>query len=177
MQAQVSSVIKCSGDCIGFGAVLPLSVFADKLPIQQTKEFWKKKVQGTKETEEQLASALKSSKTAILISERVLNAPPELATPLVAGLAQELKMLAGLKPEVPESKHGQCQLFLHCATAYVDSGERAHDLGAVPVTAASSSSSVCMLCCCQFCILNSTEFGWLLPLLSLDMFPSSRYIQ
>lgn len=114
-------------------------MFGDKVPVQQALQFWKKRVQGSKYVQEELADALEGSKTAILISERVLNAPPELAPPLVAGLASEVKALAAEK-NAPERVHARFNLLLHCATAYVDSGAGAHDLGAVPVSTASASS-------------------------------------
>jgi hypothetical protein len=135
----VSSVIRCAEDCIGVAAVLPLSVFRDQLPVQQALKVWKKRLQGSKDRQSDLAVAVESSKTAILVSERVLNSPPELATPLVAGLASEIKALAAEK-SAPERVHAHFDLLLHCATAYVDSGSGAHDLGAVPVSAASSTA-------------------------------------
>lgn len=139
MQAQVSSVIRCAEECIGVAAVLPLHVFRDKLPIQQAMQFWKKRVQGTKDVKKRLVAALEGSKTAVLVSERVLNAPPELAVPLVAGLASEIKALSAEKT-APERVHAHFDLLLHCATAYVDSGAGAHDLGAVPVSTATETS-------------------------------------
>lgn len=135
MQAQVSSVIRCADDCIGVAAVLPLSVFRDKLPVEQVLKFWQKRAKGSKEVQQDLAAALEGSKTAILLSERVLNAPPELAAPLVAGLASEIKALSAEKA-APERVHARFDLLLHCATAYVDSGAGAHDLGAVPLSTA-----------------------------------------
>ena len=139
MQAQVSSVIRCADDCIGVAAVLPLSVFRDKLPSQQAMQFWRKRVQGSKEVQQDLTALLEGSKTAVLVSERVLNAPPELAVPLVAGLASEIKALAAEKT-APERVHAHFDMLLHCATAYVDSGAGAHDLGAVPVSTAGVAS-------------------------------------
>jgi BCCIP len=130
-------VIRCAGDCIGVAAVLPLSVFRDKLPLQQALQFWKKRLQGSEEVQDKLVAALESSKTAILLSERVLNAPPELAPPLVAGLVSEIKALAAEKT-APERVHARFDLLLHCATAYVDSGAGAHDLGAVPLSTVTS---------------------------------------
>jgi hypothetical protein len=139
LQAQVSSVIRCDTDCVGVAALLPLKVFRDSPAVQQILSYWQNRVGTSEDVQQQLATAIKSNKTSILISERVLNAPPELAAPLIAGLLQELKDNAA-DEDPAQQVHGTFSTMLHCATAYVDSGAAANDLGAVPVSQASKQS-------------------------------------
>lgn len=142
MQAQVSSVIRCNADCIGVAALLPVSVFKDSVPLKQLTAYWRKQAKGS-DSEAKLCAALDSSDAAILISERVVNAPAELATPLVAGIVREQQQCAasGDRELLP---YGNAKQVLHCALAYIDSGTAPSDLGAVPVTSGhSSKTEVC----------------------------------
>lgn len=142
MQAQISSVIRCDADCIGVAALLPVSVFKDSVPLKQLTAYWLKKAKGS-DSEGKVVAALDSSDAAILISERVVNAPAELATPLVAGIVREQQQCAA-SGDTDLLPHGNAKHVIHCALAYIDSGTAPNDLGAVPVTSGHSSrTEVC----------------------------------
>eukprot|EP00892_Ulva_mutabilis_P007674 jgi/Ulvmu1/5279/UM022_0073.1 len=130
--AQISSSIRCDADCIGFAALLPLSVFKDSVPLKQLTAYWRKRAKGT-DCEDKLGAVLESDDAAVMTSERVVNAPAELATPLIAGIVGEQQQCidSGDAELLP---HGNVKHVLHCALAYIDSGAAPSELGAVPVT-------------------------------------------
>lgn len=143
MQAQISSCIRCDADCIGIAALLPLSVFNDSVPLKQLTAYWRKHAKGS-ESEGKLGAALEGKDVAVLVSERVVNAPAELATPLVAGIVRDQQQCFA-SGDCDLLPHGNVKHVIHCALAYIDSGTAPNELGAVPVTAGSSSKpEVCI---------------------------------
>lgn len=139
MQAQISSVIRCDTDCIGVATLLPLSEFSESLPLKQLTTYWRKHAKGT-DCEDKLGTALSGSEAAILISERVVNAPAELATPLVAGIVREQQQCID-SGDSELLTHGNPKHVIHCALAYIDSGAAPNELGAVPVTSTRANTT------------------------------------
>jgi hypothetical protein len=162
VQAQISTSLRCGDDCVGLAALLPLSLFSKVPCIQQILTHWRKHADHPDRLESLLATSQTQPQTAnnststaatgketkarkdtskdctasdvsLFVSERVLNAPPELATPLLAGLVGEMRTCAA-SDDAELQAHGRVGTVVHCALAYLDSGAAPSALGAVPVT-------------------------------------------
>jgi len=85
------SVIKCGedDDAIGVGSVLQLSQYSNAEFLAEIKDFVKQHCPKGTEIAEKLNAAFASASTALLISERLLNCPPQIAPPLMESLIQE----------------------------------------------------------------------------------------
>lgn len=91
-----SSVIKCGedGDVIGAASVLQVSQHGSSEFLAEIKDFVKGHApKGTREAEK-ITAAFAFESTALLISERLLNCPPQLAPPLMETLIKEAEDMA-----------------------------------------------------------------------------------
>lgn len=130
-QVQVGTVLRTGEDCVGVATILPLPLFKDLACVTQIARHWARKVDAG--SKDDLAAALADTHTGLLISERVVNAPPQLGAPLMAGLAQELALCRLRKDDAELQVYGKLKQFLVCAKVYEDSGVSAHQSGAVPL--------------------------------------------
>lgn len=127
----MGTVLRTGEDCVGLATVLPLHFFDKLACVKQIARHWLSKAdEGTKKS---LKAALSDAQTGIIISERVVNAPPQLGAPLMAGLAQELALCKQRKDDAELQVYGKLKQFLVCAKVYEDKGVSANQSGAVPL--------------------------------------------
>ena len=138
LQVQVASCLRTGDDCMGIAAVLPLDAFRGLVFMKQILKYWTSKADAT--CKPQLAEAAAAATTGILVTERVINAPPEVSAPLIAGISHELKMCRKNADEPELAPYAELTHFLVCAKAYVDTGVRADASGGVQVSDRASTS-------------------------------------
>ncbi|KAG7668147.1 hypothetical protein Ndes2526B_g01140 [Nannochloris sp. 'desiccata'] len=126
-----SSVIKCGedDDAIGVASVLQLSQHNNAEFLAEIKDFVKQHCPKGMEIAEKLNAAFASPSTALLISERLLNCPPQLAPPLMESLIQEADDMA-------KENGSKINQYVFITRAYADSTSTA----AAPITAGEGSS-------------------------------------
>jgi protein BCP1 len=90
-RAPAGTVIKCGEgeEAVGLAAVLPLQAHAGLECLAQLRTFLLRHCPGAGDRAE-LERAWAAPGTALLLSERLLNCPPQLATPLMSGLLAEV---------------------------------------------------------------------------------------
>ena len=127
-----------SDNCVGVAAILPLRPFRHLSPLKQLAAHWRKRADAS--CAKAVAAALQG-RSAVLFSERVHNAPPSVAAPLLAILARDLKACATCG-EAEVAAHAEWDQLLVCARAYVDvQGQDVRRSGAVPITARGGDKS------------------------------------
>lgn len=128
------TVLRVGEDCVGVAAVLPLRHHAKACPaLAQVATYLRERV--SRELAPQLDAALASKRTGLLISERVHNAPPPLAAPLLAILLAELQAAAASKDgDAALKPYRKVDQLLVCGKAYEeDAGQALANTGALPV--------------------------------------------
>ena len=106
------TVIKCGedDDPIGIASVLPFEGYSSSKFLQEIKSFVLKRCPKSKEAD--LKAAWVSPTTALLISDRLLNCPPQLAPPLMDSLMKETKEMAKSGNKISQ--------YIFITRAYVD---------------------------------------------------------
>ncbi len=89
------SVIKCGeeDDAIGVASVLQVSQHKDSEFLAEIEDFVKEHCSERADAEK-ITAAFAAPSSALLISERLLNSPPQLAPPLMESLIQEAEAMA-----------------------------------------------------------------------------------
>jgi BCCIP len=117
--------------CVGVAALLPWALFQKLPPFQQLAKHWSKHADA--DCKPKLQSVLRSSRAAVLVSERVHNAPPSVAAPILAILQRDLQACESCG-DADVSQHAQWDHLLVCAKAYIDAGQDVARTGAVKVS-------------------------------------------
>ena len=127
-----------SDNCVGVAAILALRPFCHLSPLKQLAAHWRKRADTS--CAEALVAALQG-RSAVLFSERVHNAPPSVAAPLLAILARDLKACATCG-DADVAAHAEWDQLLVCARVYVDvQGQDVRRSGAVPIAARGGDGS------------------------------------
>jgi len=124
---------------MGIAAVLPLSEFRGLASVKQILKHWASKADAA--CKPRLAAVVAADTTALLVSERVVNAPPEVAAPLMAGLAVDLRACKTHREEADLRPYADVTHLLVCGKAYLDDGVQANESRGVPLSAAPSTSA------------------------------------
>jgi hypothetical protein len=126
-------VLRTGDNCIGIAAVMPLAIFRDLPSFQQMAKHWHKHADAS--CKAKLQEALQGDRAAVLLTERVHNAPSDIAAAVLAILFRELGSCAACgDPEV--TSHADFDCLLVCAKGYEDSGGDLTHGGAVRVSSA-----------------------------------------
>lgn len=136
-KVQVSSCLRSGDECIGVAAILPMQHFKALKSMQQALAHWRSKA--SKDARAALKAAMADEHCGVLLSERVLNAPPQLAPPLMASLQRDLEACKGHSDDELHV-YGALKHLLLCARAYEDTGVAAHHAGAVTVSDRATAS-------------------------------------
>ncbi|PRW58681.1 p21-carboxy-terminal region-binding [Chlorella sorokiniana] len=120
----VGSVIKCGeeDDPIGVSTVLPLGRHGGAKPLQELRAFL---LAAAGDCRQRLEQAWAAPGTGLVINERLVNCPPELAEPLQESLYGEVAEAAE-DEELPKAEREQFQLkrFLMVVRAYSDPSQQ-----------------------------------------------------
>jgi hypothetical protein len=135
--------VRTSESCVGVAAILPLSVFGSKPPLQQIAAAWQRRATASgKKRGEKLRQLLagEAGTVAVFVSERVHNCPAEVAAAVFACLCKELKDCDACG-DVDVRRHALFDYLLVCGKAYRDAGSGLRESGAIPVMRRQSHSS------------------------------------
>ena len=116
--------------CLGLAALLPLSAFGSAAPMAQLLAHWRQRA--GKQCAQQLQELCTAGSAAVLFTERVHNALPHVAAPLLAILQRDLAACSGCEDKALR-RHAKFTHVLLCARAFKDNDGGLARTGAVPV--------------------------------------------
>lgn len=89
-QPFIGSVVKCDGLLDPYAIMTAIDCSQECPSIQQLLAYLSKKAAGAKEVMERFDRLLRNSKVAILLNERLINMPADIAPPLLKSLIEEI---------------------------------------------------------------------------------------
>jgi BCCIP len=166
MPQPLTTVLRVGEDCVGVASILPLTYSLDKYhSMTQVTRFFTRNV--APDVASNLEEALRANDAALLLSERVHNAPPPLAAPLLSVVLEDVRLGQNSTEADPDLEpYRPISRLLVCAKAYLEGeGEVLASAGAVPVapqskTGARSKSKVqqqpcvCVMSCGNACTMQ-----------------------
>ena len=129
-------MMRTGDNCVGIAAVLPLALFQKRPPLQQIAAHWLK--HADKGCKERLQKSLSGGRAALLLTERVHNAPSSVAAAVLAILVRDLAAAAGCG-DAEVQAHAAFDEVLVCAKGYADEGSGVAGTGAVSVSAGTAA--------------------------------------